>query len=152
MNAIAPGPTDTEATRKVVPDVFKKLIVSQMPLGRMANVSEMVGACLFLLSDEASFITAQILPAVTPENEHFWTGGAEGELRFLRCRACGYLRPPAGARLSASACPKELAVEAVSGARRRAHLHREPPAVVPRPRPAVRGRDRRAARAGRRCG
>ena len=61
VNAIAPGPTDTEATRKVVPDVFKKMIISQMPLGRMAEVSEMVGACLFLLSDEASFITAQIL-------------------------------------------------------------------------------------------
>jgi NAD(P)-dependent dehydrogenase (short-subunit alcohol dehydrogenase family) len=27
----------------------------------MARVEEMVGACLFLLSDEASFITAQIL-------------------------------------------------------------------------------------------
>jgi len=61
VNAIAPGPTDTEATRKVVPEVFQKMIVSQMPLGRMARVEEMVGACLFLLSDEASFITAQIL-------------------------------------------------------------------------------------------
>jgi NAD(P)-dependent dehydrogenase (short-subunit alcohol dehydrogenase family) len=61
VNAIAPGPTDTEATRKVVPEVFKKMILAQMPLGRMARVDEMVGACLFLLSDEASFITAQIL-------------------------------------------------------------------------------------------
>lgn len=45
----------------MVPDVFKKMILAQMPLGRMAEVDEMVGACLFLLSDEASFITAQIL-------------------------------------------------------------------------------------------
>jgi NAD(P)-dependent dehydrogenase (short-subunit alcohol dehydrogenase family) len=61
VNAIAPGPTDTEATRKVVPEAFKKMLVSSMPLGRLAQVDEMVGACLFLLSDEASFITAQIL-------------------------------------------------------------------------------------------
>ena len=27
----------------------------------------------------------RVLPAVLPENEHFWMGGAEGELRFLRC-------------------------------------------------------------------
>ncbi len=61
VNAIAPGPTDTEATRKVVPEVFQKSLVASMPLGRMARPEEMVGACLFLLSDVASFITAQIL-------------------------------------------------------------------------------------------
>ena len=31
----------------------------------------------------------RILPRVGPENEHFWKGGAEGELRFLRCGPCG---------------------------------------------------------------
>ena len=37
----------------------------------------------------------RILPAVTPENEHFWLGGAEGELRFLRCADCRYwIHPP----------------------------------------------------------
>jgi uncharacterized OB-fold protein len=56
----------------------------------------------------------RILPRVTPENEHFWTGGADGELRFKRCRACGhYLHPPA------PRCPiclsKDLEVAAVSG-------------------------------------
>ena len=30
----------------------------------------------------------RILPQVTDENEHFWLGGADGELRFLRCSAC----------------------------------------------------------------
>jgi NAD(P)-dependent dehydrogenase (short-subunit alcohol dehydrogenase family) len=61
INAIAPGPTDTEATRKVVPDVIRDQILSSMPLSRMGEVSDMVNACLFLLSDEASWITAQIL-------------------------------------------------------------------------------------------
>jgi uncharacterized OB-fold protein len=56
----------------------------------------------------------RVLPAVVPENEHFWTGGAEGELRFLRCTACRYwIHPPT------PVCPRclgtELAVEAASG-------------------------------------
>jgi len=61
VNAIAPGPTDTEATRKVVPDFIRDSILASMPLPRMGEVSDMVNACLFLLSDEASWITAQIL-------------------------------------------------------------------------------------------
>jgi NAD(P)-dependent dehydrogenase (short-subunit alcohol dehydrogenase family) len=61
VNAIAPGPTDTEATRKVVPEFFMKQILSQMPLARQGEPRDLVGACLFLLSDEASWITGQIL-------------------------------------------------------------------------------------------
>lgn len=61
----------------------------------------------------------RLLPRLTPETEPFWTGGAEGELRFWRCQACGYwLHPPS------PICPechrKDLAIEAVSG---RAVLH-----------------------------
>jgi 3-oxoacyl-[acyl-carrier protein] reductase len=61
VNAIAPGPTDTEATRKVVPEVIKQSLVASMPLAHLGTVDDMVHACLFLLSDEASFITGQIL-------------------------------------------------------------------------------------------
>jgi len=61
VNAIAPGPTDTEATRKVVPEFIKDQIVSSMPLSRMGTVDDMVGAALFLLSDDAGWITGQIL-------------------------------------------------------------------------------------------
>lgn len=61
VNAIAPGITDTEATRKTVPDVFQKSIVSGLALARMGQVDDIVKACLFLLSDEAGWITAQIL-------------------------------------------------------------------------------------------
>jgi NAD(P)-dependent dehydrogenase (short-subunit alcohol dehydrogenase family) len=61
INAIAPGPTDTEATRTMVPDVFMKQILAQMPLARMAAPEELVGTCLFLLSDAARFITGQIV-------------------------------------------------------------------------------------------
>jgi NAD(P)-dependent dehydrogenase (short-subunit alcohol dehydrogenase family) len=61
VNAIAPGPTDTEATRKVVPEAILKQILAGMPLSRKGEPKDLVGACLFLLSDEASWITGQIL-------------------------------------------------------------------------------------------
>jgi len=56
----------------------------------------------------------RVLPAVTVDNEHFWLGGAEGELRFLRCQACGFwIHPPQP--ICPSCLSRELAVEAVSG-------------------------------------
>lgn len=61
VNAIAPGITDTEATRKTVPDVFRDSIVGSLALQRMGRVDDIVKTCLFLLSDEASWITAQIV-------------------------------------------------------------------------------------------
>ncbi len=61
VNAIAPGPTDTEATRKIVPEVIKQSLLAQMPISRMGTVDDMVGACLFLLGEEASWITGQVL-------------------------------------------------------------------------------------------
>jgi len=61
VNAIAPGPTDTEATRSVVPEVFIGEILKGMALPRLGQPSDIVGACLFLLSDDASWVTAQVL-------------------------------------------------------------------------------------------
>jgi NAD(P)-dependent dehydrogenase (short-subunit alcohol dehydrogenase family) len=60
VNAIAPGPTDTEATRKQAGGASKEL-VKGMAIKRMGQPEDMVGACLFLLSDEASWITGQIV-------------------------------------------------------------------------------------------
>jgi uncharacterized OB-fold protein len=35
------------------------------------------------------------LPIIDTENEHFWRSGANGQLRILRCRACGlWIHPP----------------------------------------------------------
>jgi NAD(P)-dependent dehydrogenase (short-subunit alcohol dehydrogenase family) len=61
VNAIAPGPTDTEATRSVVPEIFLKQILAQMPLAREGTPDDLVGALLFLLSDQASWITGQVI-------------------------------------------------------------------------------------------
>jgi uncharacterized OB-fold protein len=56
----------------------------------------------------------RVLPKLDDTNRDFWTGGANGELRFWRCQDCGYyLHPPQ------PLCPrchsKRLATEAVSG-------------------------------------
>jgi NAD(P)-dependent dehydrogenase (short-subunit alcohol dehydrogenase family) len=60
VNAIAPGPTDTEATRTQAGDAAKEL-VKGLAIKRMGQPDDMVGACLFLLSDEAAWVTGQIL-------------------------------------------------------------------------------------------
>ncbi len=60
VNAIAPGPTDTAATRTVAGELAQDLVKS-MALKRMGQPEDMVGACLFLLSDEAAWITGQII-------------------------------------------------------------------------------------------
>jgi 3-oxoacyl-[acyl-carrier protein] reductase len=60
INAIAPGPIDTEASRTVVPDAFMKPILASLALKRQGETSDLVGMCLFLLSDEASWITGHV--------------------------------------------------------------------------------------------
>ncbi|MFR9749485.1 SDR family oxidoreductase [Nocardia sp. 004] len=60
VNAIAPGPIDTEATKSVTPGVIIDGIVERLPLKRMGTPDDLVGACLYLLSDEASWVTGQI--------------------------------------------------------------------------------------------
>ena len=60
INAIAPGPIDTEANRVTTPKQIVDDIVSRIPLSRMGQPEDLVGMCLFLLSDEARWITGQI--------------------------------------------------------------------------------------------
>jgi 3-oxoacyl-[acyl-carrier protein] reductase len=60
VNAIAPGPTDTAATRTQAGDAAKEL-VKGLAIKRMGQPEDMVGACLFLLSDESAWLTGQII-------------------------------------------------------------------------------------------
>jgi 3-oxoacyl-[acyl-carrier protein] reductase len=60
INAIAPGPIDTEATRTTTPPEMVADIVKAIPLSRMGTPDDLVGMCLFLLSDAARWITGQI--------------------------------------------------------------------------------------------
>jgi 3-oxoacyl-[acyl-carrier protein] reductase len=60
VNAIAPGPIDTEATRKTAGSMIDP-IVQSLAIKRVGTPQDLVGMCLFLLSDEASWVTGQII-------------------------------------------------------------------------------------------
>jgi NAD(P)-dependent dehydrogenase (short-subunit alcohol dehydrogenase family) len=60
VNAIAPGPVDTQATRIQAGDAAQDLVKS-MAIKRLGQPSDLVGAMLFLLSDESRWITGQII-------------------------------------------------------------------------------------------
>ena len=60
INAIAPGPTDTEATRSTVPESIVKDLVKGLAIKRQGTPDDMANMLLFLLSDEASWITGHI--------------------------------------------------------------------------------------------
>jgi NAD(P)-dependent dehydrogenase (short-subunit alcohol dehydrogenase family) len=61
VNAIAPGPTDTEALAAQVPDAYRDQLVATIPLSRLGTPTDMAGACVFLLSDAAAWVSGQIL-------------------------------------------------------------------------------------------
>ena len=62
VNAIAPGYIDTEMVRAVPPNVLEK-IVAKVPVGRLGHASEIARGVLFLVADEAAFITGSTLSA-----------------------------------------------------------------------------------------
>jgi 3-oxoacyl-[acyl-carrier protein] reductase len=59
-NVVAPGYVKTQLT-DVLPDEATAAMVEQTPLGRVAEPEEIAGAVRFLASDEASFITGDVL-------------------------------------------------------------------------------------------
>jgi 3-oxoacyl-[acyl-carrier protein] reductase len=61
VNAIAPGPVDTAATRTQAGEAAHDIVRNSLALKRIGQPEDMVGACLFLLSDEAAWVTAQVL-------------------------------------------------------------------------------------------
>jgi 3-oxoacyl-[acyl-carrier protein] reductase len=60
VNGIAPGPTDTAATRSVVPDEFTAMMVQNLAIKRMGTPHDHVGPLMFLLSDDAAWVTGQV--------------------------------------------------------------------------------------------
>jgi 3-oxoacyl-[acyl-carrier protein] reductase len=59
-NVVAPGYVRTALT-EVLPDEATAAMVQQTPLGRVADPEEIAGAVRFLASDQASFITGEVL-------------------------------------------------------------------------------------------
>jgi 3-oxoacyl-[acyl-carrier protein] reductase len=59
-NVIAPGYVDTRLTQ-VIADEMKELMLANTPLGRFGTPEDVAGAVRFLCSDEAAFITGEVL-------------------------------------------------------------------------------------------
>ena len=59
INAVAPGYTDTEASRKIAD--ISKYDTSRTPLKRLEKPEDLVGVVAFLASDESDFITGQTI-------------------------------------------------------------------------------------------
>jgi len=60
VNAIAPGYIDTDMVR-AVPEAVLEKIVARIPVGRLGSASEIARGVLFLVGDEAGFITGSTL-------------------------------------------------------------------------------------------
>ena len=60
VNAIAPGYIDTDMVRAVPDEVLQK-IVARIPVGRLGQAREIARGVLFLVGDEAGFITGSTL-------------------------------------------------------------------------------------------
>ncbi len=60
VNAIAPGFIDTDMT-SVLPDKVRKASVEQIPLGRFGEPKQVAAAAAFLASEDAGYITGQVL-------------------------------------------------------------------------------------------
>ena len=60
VNAVAPGFVPTTLTN-VMPEELKQAAIEHTPLGRFAEPEEIAAAVAFLASDEAGFITGQVL-------------------------------------------------------------------------------------------
>ncbi len=62
VNAIAPGMVGSERFKAVLAEKFSQKI-NDIPFGRLAEPDEIANLCLFLASDQSSYITGQIIGA-----------------------------------------------------------------------------------------
>lgn len=60
VNAVAPGFVETRMTGRLSPEQVK-MHLEQVPLGRAGKPEEIAAAVVFLASDDASYITGQVL-------------------------------------------------------------------------------------------
>ena len=63
---VCPGPTDTALLATVTdaasnPEKLREAFARAIPLGRLGQADDLPGAILFFGSDDASFVTGQVL-------------------------------------------------------------------------------------------
>jgi 3-oxoacyl-[acyl-carrier protein] reductase len=68
-NAVAPGFIDTAMTQRL-PDSVKQQLLKQIPLARLGTPQDIAHAVKFLVSDDAAYITGQVLHV----NGGMWMG------------------------------------------------------------------------------
>ena len=61
VNCIAPGVVDTEATRKTVPGEMLERLSEEQPVPGVIQPEDLTGAAVYFASDEARYVTGQIL-------------------------------------------------------------------------------------------
>jgi 3-oxoacyl-[acyl-carrier protein] reductase len=60
VNCVAPGGTKTQMTAGI-PEKIMQGLLSRIPMRRLAEPEEIAAAHLFLVSDDAAYITGQVL-------------------------------------------------------------------------------------------
>lgn len=60
VNVVAPGYIDTDMVRAIPPEALQR-IVARIPVGRLGTAEDVARAVLFLVSDDAGFITGATL-------------------------------------------------------------------------------------------
>ncbi|MEO8296237.1 MAG: SDR family NAD(P)-dependent oxidoreductase [Burkholderiales bacterium] len=95
VNSVAPGPVDTPLLhRNVPPDHVANAMLDRVPLGRFSRASEQASACLFLLSEAASYVNGATLAVDGGLTSGFftrWNGADYGSNAML---AAGLYAPP----------------------------------------------------------
>jgi 3-oxoacyl-[acyl-carrier protein] reductase len=61
INAIAPGPTLTDATREMVPEEYQQGLLAQMAIKRLGTPEDLTGTMAFLLSEDSAWLTGKTI-------------------------------------------------------------------------------------------
>ena len=63
VNAVAPGVTETDMLRSAMSESMQKALIAQTPLGRIGAPEDIADVVAFIASDEARWITGEVIPA-----------------------------------------------------------------------------------------